>query len=70
MANPAQVLTGFVLEKMTDEPPAKQAALYHALADLAAPCDRKTFEKLATDCERIDSAHTQLLLDFQRRARG
>lgn len=67
MPKPVHNITTFVLEKLDAEAPARRAAIYRDLAAIAASqSDAKTFLTLADDCERIDRAHEQLVLNFRR----
>lgn len=70
MRNATDIITAYVLEKIVDEPVARRAEVYRALAFTAAPAERVRFEKLAGECDAIDAAHAQLVFNFQRKAGG
>ena len=71
MPKAGPVLFAFVLDKLPNEPVAKRAEIYRALAQFTASNEeRRQFEKLAADCDAIINAHDQLVLDFRRKARG
>lgn len=68
MSSPGTRVIEYVLSKLDAEPVAKRAELYRALAAIApTTTDRRRFDMLAADCEAVDAAHEQLVLDFKRR---
>lgn len=70
MPKPVHNITTYVLEKLDAETPARRATIYRDLAAIAAShADAKTFLSLAEDCERLDRAHEQLVLNFRRATR-
>lgn len=72
MSKPTSTIKGFVMSRLEHEPVERRAELYRALASVLAASDqeRAALTKLADNCEAVVAAHTQLTLDFQRRARG
>lgn len=69
MRNPITQLSIFVLDRIDNEPLAKRAALYQALATITGDeTEAIRLNALAADCLAIEKKHLQLALDFKRAA--
>jgi hypothetical protein len=68
---PAELLTEYILEKLSEEPVGKRILLYRAIAiETKCPVLTAACRRLANELEAIEARHEQLVLDFKRRAGG
>ena len=66
----AELLTEYILEKLSEEPVGKRILLYRAIAiETKCPLLTANCRRLANELEAIEARHEQLVLNFRTRTR-